>query len=164
MNKIIELTRGQSTLVSEEDFSLLNQYKWFAKWDVHTNSFYAVRNEGRIVRKTVFMHQAILNIPAGMVGDHKNGNTLDNRRENLRVCSRADNVINSKLRSNNTTGYRGVVRTRHGKWCVKLVKNQKTLFQKNFDDLEVAARMYDEQAKLHFGEFARLNFPQKDIK
>lgn len=156
----IPLSRGMYTEVSPDWFEELSKYKWFARYSKSNNKFYASRNVGKFPnRKLEHMHRVIMNTPEGMDCDHINGDTLNNRTDNLRNCSRSENVTNSKLRSDNTSGYKGVHKTSHGRWCVRIVKNGETKFQRNFSNLLEAVRMYDTQAKLHFGEYAVLNFP-----
>lgn len=96
-------------------------------------------------------------LPHEMV-DHVNRDTLDNRRSNLRKCSRAQNAVNSKLRVTNSSGYRGVSFSK-GRWAARIRDNYAYVHLGLFDDPVAAARAYDSAAlKLH-KEFASLNFP-----
>lgn len=88
---IIGLTRGKVSLVREVDYPFLTKFKWFALKAAY--SFYAartVRVNGK--RTTVLMHRVIMGCVDGQQVHHKNGNSLDNRRDNLEVCSQAENL------------------------------------------------------------------------
>lgn len=103
------------------------------------------------------MHREVLKAPKGKEVDHKNRNKLDNRKENLRLCSRAENAINTPQKKGSSR-YRGVKwdHTRN-KWYVSLKFNGTSYFVGRFKDEDEAALAYNKEAvKLH-GEFARLN-------
>lgn len=146
--KEINLTQGRFALVDDEDFELLNKWKW------HYSSRYARRN--MFLQKRP-MHYEILEKRAGYVVDHINGNTLDNRRENLRYCLQSENIKNTKVRKDNTSGYKGV-RFEHGKYRAVIHANNQKMHLGMFDTPEDAARAYDKAAKRHHGEYARTNF------
>ena len=115
-------------------------------------------------RKTKLrLHRAILNPPKKMVVDHINGNGLDNRRENLRVCTVAENTKNQRLPANNKSGYKGVHKNYKGdkRWSVNIMYKGKTRYVGRFDTPEEGARAYDAKAKELYGKFARLNFPEE---
>ena len=106
----------------------------------------------------IYMHRVVMNTPDGMETDHISMNTLDNRRENLRQCTRAENSANKKKYSTNTSGYKGV--TWHkaaNKWRAQITINYKNHILGQFDKIEDAAKAYNEAAKNRLGEFARLN-------
>lgn len=131
------------------------------KWNVcfvH-GIFYALSTSG-------YMHRAILGLTdARMVVDHKNGNGLDNRRENIRPCTHAQNMRNQK--PHGKSKYRGVSFAyfqRNGRIngpyiCARIKMEGKSQRLGFFKTEEDAARAYDKKAKDLFGEFARLNFP-----
>lgn len=92
--------------------------------------------------------------------DHINGNELDNRRENLRSATNAENLMNQKLCSNNTSGFKGVIwRKDRNKWQAKIMVHGKTQHLGYSNCKIEAAKAYDNAARELFGEFARLNFP-----
>src|SRR3990167_1658988 len=108
--KIIKLNKGKFAFVDDENLEWLNQWKWF-----YSKNGYAVRNvyvkgSGRKNQKTatILMHRVINNTPDGFITDHINRNRLDNRRENLRTVNESFNVINSPVRSDNSSGTKGV--------------------------------------------------------
>lgn len=92
--KKIQLTRDRVTLVDDEDFEELNQWKWHA-WKPQNGSFYARRS---LLCGKVLMHRQILGLKCGDLreGDHRNHNTLDNTRSNLRICTHKQNLMNQK--------------------------------------------------------------------
>ena len=155
MTKEIQLTRGMVALVDDEDFVYLSKHNWYAHRGRDSKDFYAVRSN-RCIR----MHREIMNAKSGQFVDHRNGNTLDNRRSNLRFCTPSQSQMNRGIPPNNTSGYRGVFRDkRSGKWRAAIKINYKQIRLGNFIIKEDAARAYDTAAKKYHGEFARLNFP-----
>ena len=156
--KQIPLTQGNFALVDDEDFDWLNQWHWHAH--SQKGRFYAARNKGTHPFTTLIrMHRQIMNAPGNLHVDHINGNTLDNRRENLRLCTRSENGRNQRKRSDNTTGYKGVVLTKSGmKYYAKIVVHQQMIYLGCYATAEEAARAYDEAAKKYHGPFARTNF------
>jgi len=91
--------------------------------------------------------------------DHIDGNGLDNRRQNLRPANESTNGANRAISSNNTSGFKGVVRSRT-KWGAVITPSGRKVWLGTFLTPEDAARAYDAAAAVYFGEFARLNFPQ----
>lgn len=99
-----------------------------------------------------------MKVVSGEVVDHINGDGLDNRKCNLRVCNRAQNGGNSKLRSNNKSGYRGVSRYKNTLWQVHIsAGGAAKRYLGVFKDIKEAAKAYNIAALEYFGEFARLN-------
>jgi hypothetical protein len=158
----ILLTQGRVALVDDADYEWLSQWKWMASRNKKT--FYAVRkhhhSDGRI--DTVLMHRALLSAPAGSQVDHKDGDGLNNCRDNIRTCTLMQNSQNRQIQKNNRSGYKGIyMHKRTGRWYAKIVANRKIEYLGSFLTPEDAARAYDRAALAHFGEFARLNFPQE---
>jgi hypothetical protein len=105
------------------------------------------------------MHRLILD-PGTAEVDHINGDTLDNRRCNLRLATHAQNMCNNRMRSHNTSGYRGVFwYAERRKWGALIVARRKRKFLGLYADAVDAARAYDAAAIELHGEFASLNFP-----
>ncbi len=155
--KEIILTKGYSAMVDANDYEWLNQWKWYAHVNNRTGRISAERAEtvppseriqGRYQR-TIHMHRLIMQCPDGMEVDHRNGNALDNRRENLRLASSSQNKRNR--RSFNQYGLKGITRTKNGRWRAFI--NLGT-----FDTKEDAARAYDNAARTIFGQYARTNY------
>ncbi len=108
----IKLTRGQYALVDNEDYELLSSFNWQATQSSNNKTFYARRNNGygkNKQRLKVSMHRQIMNFPIGSEVDHINGNTLDNRKCNLRICTHSQNVQSQKDRGGKSK-YRGVTK------------------------------------------------------
>lgn len=151
--KEISLTQGKITLVDDSDYVYLSQYRWYAKKS--RKCWYAVRNIPTLNHKqtTMRMHRVILSAPDEMQVDHINGDSLNNKRSNLRLCTRAENGRNRGPNPNNKTGFKGVrfnKRNRERPYyaqihlgCYKTAKE--------------AARAYDIAAIEHYGEFALTN-------
>ena len=167
--KEIELSQNKVAVVDDEDFEWLSQWKWYATKS--RNTFYAVRDvkalrtDGTQQIKVIHMHRFILDAPIGVFVDHKDGDGLNNSRQNIRIATKHQNEFNQGLRLNNTSGYRGVSLARKhkpldaDKWRAGICLNQKYYSLGAFGTREEAARAYDAKAKELFGEFARLNFP-----
>lgn len=152
----IALTQGKSALVDDQDA----QQVAVLHWRVHKSGDkeYAVAGNYPSLH---LMHRLILDAPDHMDVDHINGNGLDNRRANLRLCNHAQNMCNRKIHKNNKSGFKGVHwHARLGLWEAQIQVAKKKIYLGCFDDAEVAARRYDAAALLYHGPFARLNFPR----
>ena len=104
------------------------------------------------------MHREILKCPKGLFIDHINRNGLDNRKNNLRVCSKSQNMMNTLIPKNNTSGYKGVSWSkRDKKWMAYIKIKNKFNNLGYFNIKEQAALAYNDAAKKYHGEFARLN-------
>jgi hypothetical protein len=160
--KEILLSQDQVTLVDDEDFERVNQFQWCARWSVSGRCYYACRTEDR---KFITLSRFILDYSENKEVDHKNHNTLDNQKHNLRVCTRSENMQNSRSCVNSTSRYKGVFWDKaRNKWCAQIcirdIFDQK--YRKHLGRFEIeeeAALTYDKAARYHFGEFAYLNFP-----
>jgi len=155
----IPLTQNQYALVDKEDFDSLNKHKWSASFSPHRKTFTAVRatkTEGKWT--SVIMHREIMEAPKGMDVDHMNHNTLDNRKENLRVCTRAENSQNQLKSVTNTSGYKGVHWHKgYNSWVARIRKGSKRIHLGSSKDVVEAAKMYNKGALKYFGEFAYLH-------
>jgi hypothetical protein len=175
-------THGSHTvLLDEEDWDKVSQYKWYLN-RAHTGKLYVRTNidhpdGGTLMRKiggkeyeckkqtTIALHQIIANTPKDMHTDHKNGDTLDNRKENLRICTNAQNCWNRGKNKNNSHGYKGIKfdgRRRLAPWQAYIGHLGKRIYLGNYATAEEAARAYDKKALEIFGEFAVLNFPENN--
>lgn len=161
MTKEIPLTRGQIALVDDEDYEYLNQWKWCAQYKYKCGNYYVVRaarkeeyidGKGRLI----LMHRIILNAPKGIQVDHINMNTLDNRKQNLRLATSAENQRNRKIFVNNTSGYKGVHWKKQAhRWVATITVNNKDIHLGYFDTPEEAYEAYCKAAKYYHGKFAR---------
>lgn len=147
--------RGGFALVDDEDFEKLNKWKW------HKNiRGYVV---GYVNRKKIFLHRFIVEVPKGLFIDHINHDPLDNRKENLRICTGRQNSYNQKpIRKNNKSGFKGVFwKENHKKWYAVIGIDNTKKYLGFFDDKVKAAKAYDNAAKKLHGKFASLNFNQR---
>ena len=157
MVKEIELTRGQVTLVDDEDFERVTaQGSWCASWYPKREVYAAI---GSVDGELTLLHRFILTVPPGLEIDHKNLNPLDNRRCNLRFCTRAQNSMNRrKQRGVYSSKYKGVSRSPgRTKWTAYIGWNGKKNHLGQFDTEEEAASAYNDMANELFGDFAGLN-------
>ncbi len=102
MIKEINLTNGYITVIDDKDYDLISSYTWHSKLSHSGNVCAAtnIRRDGK--QRTVRMHRFIMNAEKGTIIDHLNNNSLDNRRENLKIVSNRDNAINNKKPYNDT--------------------------------------------------------------
>tara|TARA_R110002096_G_scaffold299914_1_gene494671 strand:- start:184 stop:747 length:564 start_codon:yes stop_codon:yes gene_type:complete len=173
--KKIKLTQDQWALVDDEDYDRLNEHKWCATANKQRGKFYfyvvrASPRDSNGKRKPIRMHREITNAPKGKMVDHINGNPLDNRKENLRVCTNQENLRNRGKSKNNKSGYKGVSYRKKAKdminehskpWWAFIAGNGKGGYLGVYKTKEEAARVYDKKAIELFGEFAVLNFPEE---
>jgi len=155
--KLIPLTQDKFAIVDADDYDRLNKYKWYAS--KKRRNYYAKR---RGPHGIVAMHRVILNAPRGLVVDHINHNGLDNRKENLRLCTVAQNCRNARPcnKPNQWSKYKGVTfHKRKNRFMAAIRYNRKKYFLGYFKNETDAAKAYDKAAKKFFGEFAYLNFP-----
>jgi len=146
--KQIFLTNGMHALVDDTDYENL----------IAMGNWYYSDRYAKLSRAKPRMHQIIMNAPKGMCVDHKNGNPLDNRRCNLRICTRSQNSCNKGKPKSNTSGYKGVTwQTREQKYYCKLMVNKRVIPLGYFTCPVEAAKAYNEAALKYHGEFAYLN-------
>lgn len=153
--KEIPLTQGQVALVDDEDYDFLAQWKWHAYWDANTRSYRASRgiwDKEAHRATTVEMSRAIMSAPRGSHVDHKDHETLNNQRTNLRVCSPTQNQGNRRMNHNNTSGFTGVCAER-GRWSARIRVKGRGIFLGYYDTKDAAAVAYNEAALAIWGDF-----------
>lgn len=145
------------TLVDVADLALVLQYRWCWRRSGRGGAYAAAYVPGGTPRLQS-MHQMLLRdqLQAGYEGDHRSGDTLDNRRENLRVATHQQNCFNKTRSTKNTTGYKGLQRTRYG-WTASIKAEGKNHHLGTFPTPETAALAHNEAAVRLHGEFAHLN-------
>lgn len=150
---------GHNVLVDNEE--LLGKFNWGVRY--HNGHLYLERSYSSEKHKVkrVFFHRELLTCPEGKFVDHINGNGLDNRRSNLRICTHAENMRNRKRHKNNKSGYKGVyLENREGRsprWVAQIVSHKKKYTLGRFDTPKEAAAMYNAYAKILHKEFASLS-------
>ena len=174
-SKTINLTQGYIAFVDEEDFQLVSQYCW--QTEINGKSIYAmtkiiigreqqIKSVGRRVYKPraimscIKMHRLIMNAPKDLLVDHKNGNGLDNRKSNLRFCTKQQNQMNQRPQRNNKySSFKGVcfMKGKRNPWTAHIGLNNKLIHIGYFPSEIEAATAYNESALKYHGEFARLN-------
>ncbi len=163
MDECIEfkLMGGQITLIDREDVSKMEGYNWRIQTG-KGGKIYVVGYPVGFWSQLILLHRFILNPPKHLDIDHRNGNGLDNRKSNLRICTRSQNLANQVRQSRSkTSSYKGVyLSKKDGVWVSKIKTNGHRIFLGRFNSEFFAALAYDKAAKEIFGEFARPNFAQ----
>jgi hypothetical protein len=161
----IYLGNKKWAIVDPDDYYRLVGFKWCAIGQ--NGTFYAVAGiqvspeEIKLVR----MHRLIMNAPDGVLVDHRNSLSLDNRKTNLRFATHAQNIFNrsKKKLKNASSKFMGVsFRPEKRKWVARIYYQYKQIWLGYFKSEIDAARAYDRAAIKYHGEFARLNFPRED--
>ena len=162
--RILNLTASQHDLIRLKvqidplDFVLVGSYPfWYLL--VRPNDIKVTTNLQ--TGKTIYLHRVIMNPPDGMVVDHINGDGLDNRRQNLRICTQRDNVKNRKQNRNKAL-YKGVSMRSNGLYRARITNYGVSFSLGDFDTAEKAAEAYNKAALIKFGAFALLNKVQHD--
>lgn len=152
----IPLSRGMFAIVDESDFEELSKHTWFYAHG------YAVRNvrvrPGRGGQRLLGMHRFLMNTPDGYETDHVNGDKLDNRRSNLRIATKSQNMMNREY-YRSASGYKGVYLipncTKPKKWRSYIMVNKKSICVGYFRTKTEAITAHREAIKRYHGEFAR---------
>lgn len=147
--KRIELSRGKYALVDDSDFGVVSRWKWS-----YSTVGYAFRNTPRPNKTVVYLHRFLTECPEGMEVDHINGDKLDNRRSNLRLCTRRQNSRNKRV-ARSKSGHLGVYwSNQNKKWNAQIGPNGKSISLGFFDDMQDAIKARKTAELKHFGEFA----------
>lgn len=152
--------RGKYEAIVDDCDSDLAELNW--RVEIHPHTEYTARmlhKNGKYL-KSEFLHRVILERILGRSlsknedVDHIDNNGLNNKRSNLRIATRSQNMQNSRLRKDNTSGYKCVVKRTNGRYSARIYVNKKYMWLGTFDTPELAHRAYCEAAIEHFGEFA----------
>jgi hypothetical protein len=157
---LITLTQGQSAKVDHGDYQWLNQWTWTAQWNSDTASFYAKRYK----RKSedgkcgcVVMARALLAVARPFTVDHRDHDTLNNRRYNLRQCTQSQNSGNRRKSHGLSSQFKGVSwHKRIGKWAASIRVHSKATHLGYFDKESDAGAAYQRSAERIFGEYAHV--------
>jgi len=149
----LPISKGLETIIDESDYLMLkesNMMKWCAQ--KNGKRFYVSKTINRSGK--IYLHRYIMNPGDGLCVDHINGDSLDNRRSNLRICSYRENARNVKKNR-----FKGIAKTKSGRFTAQIEVNGVHMNLGTFTKDVDAARAYDIAAALCFGEFASFNFP-----
>lgn len=156
--KKIPLTQGYFALVDDSDYEAISKYKWHIK--KHGRTFYAkhsTKKGDNRKQKTVYMHSLLLATPRGMEVDHIDGDGLNNRRDNIRVCVHAENTRNARTRLDNKSGFRGVhFHSRDMVWSASIGFKNKRVHLGYFSSKLLAREAYRDASIKYYGNFARV--------
>ena len=168
----LTLTKGKQALLDDEDYDLVADLNWYAS--EHSHTWYAARHvrwsdeRGRPKKSIVYLHRFIMKPAAHLEVVHRNGDGLDNRRDNLFVGTRqeANALRSANYKKKEGSTYRGVYRAPAEKssrpWYAAITVDGKTMHLGRFVTELAAARAYDVAAKRHFGDAARLNVRSRE--
>jgi len=148
--------KNYEVLIDDSDWDLIKNYKWFIankKGTIYIQSFCKVNKK----RVTYQLARVIMDAPSDMLVDHINGNTLDNRKINLRLANKRTNAQNMRPNKNTTSKYKGVCwSSNRNKWRANIFY-KKQIYIGRFNLEKDAALAYNKSALQYFGEYARLN-------
>ena len=158
--RLIRLAQPKYAIVDPADYKRLSKYEWYA--EKGTRNFYTVRRANDPKRSkfaAIYMHRELIKVADGLLIDHVNQNSMDNRRDNLRAATRAQNACNRrKLPNSFGSKYKGIYRQKT-RWVARIMSEGKRIYLGCFKDEINAAKAYDRAAIKYHGEFASLNFP-----
>lgn len=155
---LVPLSGSRYATIDAQDAECILAFKWSASPEGYARRKRQVADGPGAFY--IYMHREIAGTPDGMKTDHQNGNTLDNRRDNLRWATNAQNGQNKTTSTKSMSGFRGV--TFHGQsglWHASIHAEGKRYSLRYYNSPEDAARAYDQAAKELHGPFASLNFP-----
>lgn len=160
------MVKGNEVKVDDEDFEYLNQWKWQINKGYATRIHHIAVIDRKQKVRLMSMHREVLRNNGleieGFDIDHINRDRLDNRKENLRIATRSQNNMNSKIPVNNTSGFKGVSwHKQNKKWYARISVNRKVHRLGFFSDKMEAVKKYDQAMIKYFGEFALPNYVQK---
>lgn len=157
MKKIKLKNTKLKSLVDNEIFIWASKEIWSLQNGKYAVRCSCIKINNQWFTKKIYLHREIIKVTGNFHVDHINGNTLDNRRDNLRIVTKLQNNINVKKQKNCTSKYKGLTLRPSGRWGVYITINKKTICGGTFDIEIDAAKKYNQLALTHFGEYARIN-------
>lgn len=157
--RLIPLTRGKWAIVDAEDYERLSRWNWHLSGSIARNNFYAARGtrvggKHRLIR----LHHAVLGLDGGIMVDHVDGDPLNCRKSNLRICNAAGNSQNHKRTSRNKSGHTGINwHPTNKQWIVRVGSGRARKYIGGFKTLEAAVVARNAAFAEHYGEFARFD-------
>lgn len=144
---IMYTTKGEPFYVDLEDFWKVKDYCWCKNKDGYLR--------GWINKKRVLLHRLIMNCPDNMVVDHINHDITDNRKNNLRILTHQQNMMNMKIHKNNTSGASGVKWNKLiGKWTADITINNERIYLGYFENFDDAVQVRKQAEEKYFGEYS----------
>ncbi len=155
----IELTQGKVAIIDEEDWFKIRGFNWHMNHERAGRMYaHAMFNWNRNKHQSFKLHRILLSVNTNQIIDHINRQTLDNRKSNLRICSRNQNQHNHGVSKKNKSGFIGVYYNKKDhKWFAQIRNNNKLIYIGYFTNPIEAARARDKKAIELHGEFAKLN-------
>lgn len=153
------LSKGKIAVIDDDDFKRASHHSWHYRLCHGGKEYASARIDGKLVQ----LHRFLLNeTDTSKDIDHINGGTLDNRKCNLRSCTRTENICNAAIYASNTSGYKGVhFNKRDQKYQANIRINKKLKFLGYFKTASEAALAYNNAAVEAFGKFANINKLEK---
>ncbi len=144
-------------LIEDEHKDIYEKYKWYLSKGKNTYYLHC-RMQKNNIKYTILFHRVVTSASCDVVVDHKDGNGLNNKKDNLRIATVSENNRNIGTQKNNKSGYKGVIfYSKMDRYRVQIMKDRKKISGGYFDSPIEAAKKYNELAIKHHGEFARLN-------
>lgn len=159
MCRWLPLSQGLYAIVDADMYPHLSQFLWHITKNTRSPLYAETYDSNDDAQKLHWL------VAKRKLVDHINGNGLDNRRRNLRPYKLSrENSRNRKMDRRNTSGYKGIcLDKRRGRWNATITVNRKSIYLGSYLNPHDAARAYDAAARIYFGEFARVNFPNLSI-
>jgi hypothetical protein len=144
-------------LVDDNEYERINKNHWYVMSS--KKNLYAVRTKGKRGKtKTILMHRELLGYEGTLLIDHRDHNTLNNKKDNLRICTTSQNTMNMIRTKKESSIYKGVFYDKErNKWQTNIMRNYKKIFIGRYGKEKDAAKAYNKAAIKYHGEFACLN-------